>query len=207
MPYTNIQWIKLEKRLLNDHRFFLMSEKAQLYYVKVLLLCALTVNRVPRKYEVLRQLLRTECTESELNKIFDEIKNNFPKLLFHKDYYYIKGFKENHNYIAKKEFLGTSEGNPKDVVDKTRLDKIRKEYIKIKGWDISSFTSDDFGRTAKAIKTLITKASSDEQVGQALVWASRQKWCDWTLETVIKKWQDFLKDANNPLKKWEKDGN
>ncbi len=87
MPYKQIHWIKLEKRLINDHRFFLMSEKAQLYYVKLLMLCAITNNKVPRKYEVCKALLRTTCNEEELDSVMNEITNNFPKVLFNNDCY------------------------------------------------------------------------------------------------------------------------
>lgn len=200
MPYTNIQWIKLEKRLLNDHRFFLLSEKAQLYYIKLLLLCAITNNKVPRKYEILRQLLRTECSEEELDKIFEEIKNHFPKVLFHKDFYYIKGFKEKHNYIAQKELPGNSEGTPMEVADKIRIEqinKIREEYITLKGLDLKNFYPDDFARTAKAIKNLVFKAGGrDALVVEGLHWIAKQSY-EWSLETLVKKWAEFMK-CNTP---------
>ena len=198
MPYKNIHWIKLQSRLLNDHRFFLMSEKAQLYYVKLLLLCALTNNKVPRKYEVLQQLLRTTVSEKELESIFQEIKEHFPKVLFHKDFYYVKGFKELHNWVVPKELPENSHGTPKEAVDKIRIDKIRKEYINIKGWDIKNLFPDDFARTAKAIKLLIHKAQgNDSLVTEGLRWMSKQRY-EWTLETLVKHWADFMKARPKP---------
>ena len=109
----------MEKRLLNDYRFFTLSETAQLYYLKLLLLSAETNNKIPRKYPILKALLRTEYSESELNKIIADIRQNFPKVMAHKDLYYIKGFKEKHNWV----FPGSSQGVPKEVVDKIRTDK------------------------------------------------------------------------------------
>ena len=142
MPYKNIHWIKLEKRLLNDPRFFLMSERAQLYYVKILLLCAEYKNKISKNYPILKELLRTKCNEADLNVVLDEIKRNFPKVLCNKHFYYVKGFKQHHNWV----FPGSSLGVPKELEDKIRedknkkkikkeeLDKIIEEYIAQKRW-------------------------------------------------------------------------
>ena len=221
MPYTNIHWIKLEKRLLNDPRFFLMSEKAQLFYIKLLLLCALYENKVSRKYEILRELLRTRNSEEELNHTFEEIKANFPKVLLHKDFYYIKGFKEHHNWVVPKELPENSEGTPKDApikINKEQLNKIRLEYIRLKGWNEKDLQSDDYARIHHAIKQLIVKAKTDELCVSAMQWVSQQKYCDWTMETVVKKYPEFKKqkqhqgvikqrdnEALEKIKQWERE--
>lgn len=106
MPYTNIVFVKLEKRLLNDHRWFMMSESAQLIYIKLILLAAETNNKIPKnnpnmrifapdmrfENKALRQALRSKLDPSEFNKCIEEIKNNFPKFLSNKHYYYFKDF-------------------------------------------------------------------------------------------------------------------
>lgn len=80
------------------------------------------------------------------------------------------------------------------VIDKIRIDKIRLEYIKVKGLDIKNFFPDDFARTAKAIKNLVTKAQgNDELVIQALHWIAKQTY-EWTLETLNRKWPEFMKE-------------
>lgn len=127
MPYTTIHWIKLEKRLLNDPRFFTMSERAQLVYIKLILLCAHFNNKVPRSMSILSQLCRCAYDESTLKSVIDEIRNNFPKLLSRKDYYYIKGFKEMHNWVSP----GSSQGVPKDVPDKKEDKSKNKKEDKI----------------------------------------------------------------------------
>lgn len=199
MPYANILWIKLEKRLLNDHRFFTMSERAQLYFIKVLLLCAQSNNKVPRKYDVLKQLLRTECNESELENILTEIRNNFPKFLAHKDYYYIKGFKEKHNYVAPKEFPNNSEGNPKEHVDKIRIEQIRKEYCDRKGFAPEDLSRRDLNRIYVGITELLKQAKGDvKKATAAILWVTRQDWVakknfDWDIFTVVKKFPEFSK--------------
>lgn len=80
-------------------------------------------------------------------------------------------------------------------LDKNRIDKIRIEYAKLRGLDINNFQSDDFARTAKAIKTLVIKSKfNDNLVIKSIAWAANQTWCDWTLETIIRRWPDFMKN-------------
>lgn len=77
-------------------------------------------------------------------------------------------------------------------VNKNRLDKIRIEYIKLKGWKEENLKSDDYARIHSAIKKLLLKADNDEIAISAIQWVSQQKYCDWTMETVVKKFPDFL---------------
>ena len=78
-------------------------------------------------------------------------------------------------------------------VDKIRIDKIRIEYVKLKGWDLKTFNSNDFARTAKAIKTLLGRTKGEvEPILKGLAWISKQNY-EWTLETLDKKWLDFMK--------------
>lgn len=202
MPYKQIHWIKLEKRLINDHRFFLMSEKAQLYYVKLLMLCAITNNKVPRKYEVCKALLRTTCNEEELDSVMNEIKNNFPKVLFHKDFYSIKEFKSKHNWV----FPRNSQGTPEELVDKNkikkeRIDKIIEEYIRLRNWDTSikdnpSLLTDIYKRNGKVVKKLLLIANDDDMAIKGMRTMAKEyeiKNLTWTLETVIKHYPDLIK--------------
>lgn len=112
MPYKNILWIKLEKRLLNDHRFFTMSERGQLFYIKILLLCAETDNQIPRKYSVLKQLLRTDCSEKQVNEVLNEIKGSFPKVIINKDFISVNEFEGRHNQVLSKDIPRISQGYP-----------------------------------------------------------------------------------------------
>jgi hypothetical protein len=197
MPYKHIYWIKLQVRLLNDPRFFLMSDKAQLFYIKLLLLCGSNGNKVTRKWEILSQLLRaTGTTEAEGEAVFKEIRSNFPKVLVNNSFYYIKGFKEEHNWVAIPEIPGNSLGNPPDALDKRRIDKIRIEYIRAVGIEEDHLKSDDYGRIHKAIKNLVIKADhKDDLVIAGIHWIteiSAGKW-SWTLETLLKKWPEFMK--------------
>jgi len=204
VPYKQIHWIKLEKRLINDHRFFLMSEKAQLYYVKLLMLCAITNNKVPRKYAIFKTLLRTDCNEKELDSVMSEIKNNFPKVLFHKDFYTIKEFKSKHNWV----FPRNSQGTPMELVDKSknkikkeRVDRVIEEYIKLRNWGTSvknnpTLLTDIYKRNGKAAKNLLLLANNDSMAIKAInIMAEdyKPKNLTWTLETVIRHYPDLIK--------------
>lgn len=126
MPYKNIVFVKLERRLLNDHRFYMMSEKAQLIYVKFLMLACETLNKIPKKLDVLRLALRTTLNDVELQFAIEEIKQSFPKFRETRYLYYFFGFKEHTNYIPKWELPGKSSGLPKELVDKDK-DKDKEE--------------------------------------------------------------------------------
>lgn len=131
MPYKNILWIKLEKRLLNDARFFLMSEKSQLIYIKMLLISAETENKIPKNVLILKELFRTKLNKKEVERSLKEIQKNFPKFKKSASNYYFEEWENRVNWVSNsgtpKEIHGNSQGTPKDGADKNRLDKIRRE--------------------------------------------------------------------------------
>lgn len=152
---------------------------------------------------------RCHIAEEKLIKILSfmgEISLCCPKSLS-KDELYIPKFKERADDYTKR-VRRTSELPTDNVhVDKKRIEQIRTEYTNLKGFALADFTSNDFARTAKAIKTLILKAKDDAQIVRAFQWIDRQGYIDWTLETVSKKWLDFLKEDKKPdiLKQFGKD--
>jgi len=125
MPYRNILWIKLEKRLLNDYRFFSMKEDAQLIFFKFLLLAAETNNKIPKKVAFLKDAMRSRQTEEQIETSIQEIKKNFPKFKETSHIYYFSEWNNRHNRVTPQELFGSSHGSPKDAVDKSRLDKNR----------------------------------------------------------------------------------
>lgn len=124
MPYKNIVFVKLEKRLLDDPRWWTMSDYSQLLYAKLILLAANLGNKIPIDPLILSQAVRCSLPIAEFNRSLEEVKNNFPKFkrrsLNGKDFYYFSNFHEKTNYIPKKEVPGKSQGLPKDVVDKDK---------------------------------------------------------------------------------------
>lgn len=205
MPYTSIHWIKLKLEILNDKRFlFDLDDEQKLLFLGLLILAGVTRNQVPDDVEFIKNRLNLSENSQKIRENLSKIYKTFPKTMVKNGFVKFKNFNDLHNPI--RDVQRSAEGVPKERLDKSRVDKIREEYIRLKGWSLSNFTSDDYARTAKAIKTLINKSNNkDEQVLRALDWASRQTWCDWTLETIYRKWQDFLKwDALPALMKEKK---
>jgi len=116
MPYKNIVFVKLEKRLLNDPRFYCMSETSQLLLVKLFLTAAETYNKIPKDIGVLKRAFRTNLYEKSILKSLEEIKRNFPKFKENNDIYYFEGFEEKTNWIPERSGLGYSPGNPKETL-------------------------------------------------------------------------------------------
>ncbi|RKY32665.1 MAG: hypothetical protein DRP74_02175 [Candidatus Omnitrophota bacterium] len=130
MPYKNIVFVKLEKRLLNDPRWWSMSEPAQLIYVKLILLAADTYNKIPKNDIVLRKALRSRLNLKSFQKCLKEIKNNFPKFKDNKHYCYFEEFETKTNYIPKREIPRKSLGFPKGGADKDKEEEEDKDKEK-----------------------------------------------------------------------------
>lgn len=96
----------------------------------------------------------------------------------------------------RSEFGVSSEKLPHriDKIKKEDIDKIREEYIKLKDWLEEDLISSDYARINKRIKDLLIKAKGNvDKVTKAIRWINTRGYDDWTLETVIKKWGDFIK--------------
>lgn len=136
MPYKYIHWIKLELRLLDDHRFFLMSEKAQLIFIKLLLLCGKTRNKIPTKIDALNALLRTSYDAKDMVGLLKEIRTAFPKLLERNGFYSIRDFDTHIHWVLK----GNSQGTPRErpgiapyyIREDKSKNKIREEGSSLK---------------------------------------------------------------------------
>jgi len=77
MPYANIVFAKLEKRILNDPRWFMLGESAQLNYIRLILAACETYNRIPRNPAALKKMFRTELTEEQIRFLNYERMGNF----------------------------------------------------------------------------------------------------------------------------------
>lgn len=203
MPYRNIQWIKLEKRLLNDYRFYTLPEKAQLIYVKLLLMAAETGNKIPKNLYFIKAATRSELDEKEIEKILSQIQLHFPKFKCNKNFYHFSEFKTRHNRVAPREHPWEAEGvangialdKNKNKIKKENIEKIRNKYLALKGWREGDFI--DYGRYGRTIKILLLKAEDTDLILAGLDWIAGQPYA-WTLETLIKKWPDFIKTYNSP---------
>jgi len=128
MPYKNIHWVKLEKRLLEDPRWYMMSEKSQLNFIKLILLCATLNNKIPKNFSAIKKAFKTEQSEEELQKSFEEIKAHFPKVKENKGFFYIKDFNEHSNWVLP----GNSQGTPKELPGKRYIKNKNKNKNKNK---------------------------------------------------------------------------
>ena len=72
MPYKNIVFVKLEKRLASDHRWYMMSEEAQLNYIRLILLAAETYNRIPKSIDALKLAFKTKQTSDQIKSTLEE---------------------------------------------------------------------------------------------------------------------------------------
>ncbi len=127
MPYRNIVFVKLEKRLMNDPRWYMMSEKSQLNYIRFMLFAAETYNKIPKNLAALRKAFKTDQDETEIEESIKEIKRSVPKLKENKHFYYFGGFEEKTNWINKKERRRNSQVVPKELVDKDKEKEEEKD--------------------------------------------------------------------------------
>jgi hypothetical protein len=124
MPYKNIVFVKLEKRLFNDPRFYMLSEKAQLNYVKFMLFAAETYNRIPINLSAIRKGFKTNQSILAIENTISEIQKVFPKFKKNGEFYYFEDFETKTNYI--RDCPSNAEGTPKEVTD---IDKEKEEDI------------------------------------------------------------------------------
>jgi hypothetical protein len=129
MPYRQIHWIKLERRLLNDHRFYLMSESAQLVYIKLLMLSAETRNKIPSEPMLLKTIFRCNLTEDAFRQCLEEVEVSFPKLVKRNGFYQFKEWDNRHNQTYTKDIRGISHEYPSLVKNKKKKEEedIRKK--------------------------------------------------------------------------------
>ena len=92
MARISREFIKLEIRLLNDHRFFTMTDDLQLFYIKMMMISRSTENRIPKDVSIIRQLLRSEDEDVTIESHLSSILDTFPKFKGNKHFYYFEGY-------------------------------------------------------------------------------------------------------------------
>ena len=132
MPYRNIVFVKLEKRLLNDPRWWTMSDYSQLIYIKLMLLAAETYNKIPLNDDVVMRAVRCSLGLKEFKRCMGEIARNFPKLKKNKHFRYFEEFEHKTNWVNPKETPGNSQGVQKAVSDQDQEKDQEKEKDKRK---------------------------------------------------------------------------
>lgn len=128
MPYKNIVYAKLEKRLLNDWRWFTLDEQTQLIYIKLILVAQETYNKIPKDFAILKALFHTNLQAKTIKESIKSIKINFPRFTEGENYYYYEDFESKTNYI--RESPGSAQVLPKVGTEKKRKEKSIKEKEK-----------------------------------------------------------------------------
>lgn len=161
MPYRNIVFVKLEKRLLNDARWWTMSDNAQLIYIKLILLAAETYNKIPLNDSVVMSAVRSSLSLKDFKRCIAEIEKSFPKLRKNKHFRYFADFSTKTNWVDPREFPGSSQGVAKMAADQDQ----EKEKRKRKKNPVGLFTESQ----EKQIKTKIAQTkhhSFDSEANQ-----------------------------------------
>ena len=117
------EFVKLETRLLNDYRFFTMPEFDQLVFVKLLGISRATQNKIPKKIEVIGELLRTKRSATEVKSAIDLIKENFPKFKENKYFYYFEDYELRLNNSAPKSEHNSCVDEDEDLDEDIDKDK------------------------------------------------------------------------------------
>ena len=111
MARISKEFLKLETRLLNDHRFFTLSEADQAFYIKILMVSRITKNKIPKNRETIKAYLRSDRDDIDIESTLNRLKEHFPKFKENKHFYYFEGFSERFgNYVPNgTRNLGTEE--------------------------------------------------------------------------------------------------
>ena len=200
MPYANVVFVKLlwKELLLDDQRFSNLSDDQKGLYLMLLLLAGATSNNIPSDENYIKRALNLSQSAEIVAENRDCLLSIFPKLIRKDGYLKFKKFKHLNNYIRQSKNKSDDDemGSPK--VEKNRIDKIREEYTSLKHLSLTDFDTSDYARTTKAIKILAIKPGGDDGlIIDGLKWCAKQNWCDWTLETLIRRWADFKANRNN----------
>ncbi len=161
MPYKNIVFVKLEKRLFDDPRWYMMSETSQLNYIKFILFATATSNLIPTNLVAIKKSFKTNQRLKTLELSIKEIQDNFPKfvkkIVNNKEYFMFDGFEEKTNYIPNKEIHGKSHGHPRVVVDKDKEKEEDKDSVKLPFNEVVSYLNEKTGKSYRPTNTATQK--------------------------------------------------
>jgi hypothetical protein len=177
------------------------------------MLAAETNNKIPKNNGVIKATLRSQQSEERIDECIKEIKSHYPKFKENKGFYYFGEWGNRCNWIAGKELPGNSQGTAGDGadkirIDKNRLDKIIKEYIKIRRLDaqIKEFPAMEgeiYRTQGKAVKRLYSVLKEDaDLVCRAIYKAGEyfnQRGLDWNLYTILKHLDKGLDNSKEML--------
>lgn len=191
MSNVTHEFVKVETRLLNDPRFFTLPEQDQLIWLKILMLCKMNQGRIPSQTTTFCALLRTNRDANDIDLTIERLKAAFPKFKSTKHFHYVQGFQKRHdNKSLQNELMSR-----KSRVEKSRVEYILQPYLQAKNISTKDLSGSDWGRLTNAVKKLLKRTNDDKLVCAAIEWTNNdatKRGYQWTLETVDKKWLDFI---------------
>ena len=155
MARLSREFVKLETRLLNDPRFFEMTERGKLVYILLLALARSFDNKITRRLPTLKALLRVKWSEDDISLVIKEIREHFPNFKSNKYFYYFTGYEE--RLLGKKLNSPISKNNY--CVDEDEDEDEDKDIDKDK-----EKTKFSFIPPKEEIKNLINKLSESKAV-------------------------------------------
>lgn len=166
MARLSREFVKLETRILNDYRFFTMSEFEQLIFIKLLGISRSTSNKIPKKMGVVGELLRTKRTAIEIKSAINRIKTNFPKFKENKYFYYFDGYELRLNNSAPKNSEMGCVDEDEDVDEDKDMNKNNLMFVFYSKYK-EVFKKDyvaNFGKDGKIFKELERVIPKDELI-------------------------------------------
>ncbi len=91
------EFIKVEQRLLNDPRFYMLTEFEQLLYIKLLSLMKQTKNQIPKNYEAIKLYSRTNRSTTEVESAVNRLSEIFDNLKQNKYFWFFDGYESRYH--------------------------------------------------------------------------------------------------------------
>lgn len=96
------------------------------------------------------------------------------------------------DYSARKRRVTEQHTNTDDVF------RVRDSYFNARGYLKETLTPSDYGRFGKRAKELLERARGDvEECLEAISWIAAKGYSEWSIETLLKKYPDFLKERKS----------
>jgi ribosomal protein S18 len=112
------EFIKVEQRLFNDPRYFMLDEFDQLVYIKLISLMKQTKNKIPRKIEAINDYMRCKRPSNDLEMTIKRLLKTFDNFKKNKHFYYFTDFEKRYGY-----------GTSKKGVEEDKEEEKEKEHL------------------------------------------------------------------------------
>lgn len=193
MARLSREFVKLETRLLNDYRFFEMSERGQLTYIKLLVLGRSSNNKITKRLPTLKALLRVNWSEDDISLVIKEIKSNFPNFKSNKYFHYFFGYEERFLGRKLKTPIGANNSCVDEDVDLDVDKDVEEDKDLTKATPVLHTALDKIYKQGFNIYSLINKAK--KLMGQPAEWKFPE-------EVLLRICEAYERDKANVIQSW-----